>query len=225
VLKGIVKPVSKAFADSIRSVHKAFKEKLADDSLTEGKREQTLNYFDYSGDWWWSGPLEHPKRLVWEMYSDAPEELFYAGGFSLWSMRYYVIDQLEALFHRAVYTFKSIIAENPGASLVTHAAEIMKRYVHDAKVFVRYCLMTLLKKLLDSPVNELVIKPAKTLVEPVQAMIDAIPIPGLSTLFDLQQLLGECVSTICDKGIAATFEDFLQEIFTTVDATHAELVF
>jgi hypothetical protein len=225
VLKGVVSPISRAFADSIRSVHKALKEKLADDSLAEGKRDATLDRLDWSGDWWSSGPLDHPKRIVWEMFSDAPAELFYAGGFSLWNMRYFVIDQLEAIFHRAVYTFRTLIKENPAVALATHAAEVMRKFVNDAKVFVRFCLMSLLKKLLDCPVNELVVKPAKMLVEPVQAMIDAIPIPGLSTLFDLQQLLGECVSTICDNGIAATFEDFLQEVFTTVDATTGELAF
>jgi hypothetical protein len=124
-----------------------------------------------------------------------------------------------------VYTFRKLITENPGVALVVHAQAIFTQYVHDAKLFVRHVLLSLLKKLLDSPVNELIIKPCKMLVEPVQAMIDAIPIPGLSTLFDLQNLLGECVGEICDKGIAATFEDFTQEIFTTVDATHAELVF
>jgi hypothetical protein len=225
VLRGVVGVVSRSFAESIRAVHKVLKEKLADDSLGEGKREQTLNYLDWSGDWWWSGPLDQPKRLVWDMYSDAPAEIFYAGGFSLWSMRYYVIDHLEALFHRAIYTFRKLIKENPGVALATHAAEILRKYVHDAKVFVRYVLLNLLKKLLDSPVNELLIKPAKELVAPIQAVIDAIPIPGLSTLFDLQQLLGEVVSSVCDSGIAACFEDFLQEVFTHVEAVTPELTF
>jgi hypothetical protein len=104
VLKGVVKPVSKAFADSIRSVHKVLMETRADDSLRAATRVETLNRLDWSGDWWWNGPLETSKQLVFKMYEDAPSEIFYAGGFSLWSMRYYCIDQLgECLQHLSAF--------------------------------------------------------------------------------------------------------------------------
>lgn len=50
---------------------------------------------------------------------------------------------------------------------------------HDALILVKYTIFVILKVILESPIAEFVIKPSLALVEPIQKIIDEIPIPGL----------------------------------------------
>jgi len=218
VFSNVTGPISRAFAEALKTVHTGLKAKVLEGDVTS-----SLESFDRSGDWWWGGPLEVPKRIVSEMWDDAPTAIFNAAGFSLWNVRWTIIEQMEALFHRATYTLGKLIKENPGLTAAQHAADVMRRYVHDAKIFLNVCLMNIIRKLLDSPVNELVLKPCKALIAPIQEMIDAIPIPGLSTLFDLEDLLGSAVKSICDNGIQAALDGYLAGVYAAVDGTVAQV--
>jgi len=218
VFSNITGPVARAFAEALKTVHAGLKAKIA-----EGSVASSLDDFDRSGDWWSSGPLEIPKKIISEMWESAPDAIFHAAGFSLWNVRWTIIEQLEALFHRATYTLGKLIKENAAVTAAQHAAEVMRRYVHDAKIFLFALLMNVIRKLLASPVSELVIKPCKALVAPIQDMIDAIPIPGLSTLFDLEALLGDAVKEICDNGIKASLDGYLSTVYAAVDGTTTQV--
>jgi len=226
LLDGVARPISRAFADSIRCLFNALKERMTRDELSESKRKDTLTRLDYEAGWWWSGPLSQPKSDLWGMYSDAPVEVFAeAGGFDIWSLRYLVIEFLEGLFRRATYTLNKLATENPGVSILDHCNEVFRRYIHDAKLYLKDTFVILLRRILESPVNQLVTTPAKKLVEPVQAVIDAIPIPGLSTLFNLNDLLGEVVHDVLQDGLLAMVTGVLRETDAAIDTVSAELVF
>jgi hypothetical protein len=79
-------------------------------------------------------------------------------------------------------------------------------------------LVAILDGILQSPFETLVITPCLELVKPIQDMIDEIPVPGLSDLFNLSTLSeevlerfkGDCVGAIVDGSygkVAAQIED------------------
>lgn len=61
--------------------------------------------------------------------------------------------------------------------MLSHVTGLM---FHDAMILVKNVIFTVLKAILDNPIAEFVIKPCVALVEPIQAMIDEIPIPGMA---------------------------------------------
>lgn len=225
VLSGVARPISHAFAGSIRCLHRTLKEKMTSDDLSSGKRKDTLRRLDWEADWWCGGILEESKRILRDMYGDAGAEIFSAGGFSLWNLRDMCSDNLAELFHRATYTLDKLVAENSAVSIVDHATEILRRYVHDAKLYIKYTLLSLLRRLLSSPITQYITTPGAAIVAPIQEMIDAIPIPGLSTLFNLQNLLQETIDETVDNALVATVDGFLADTDRNIDAVTAELVF
>ena len=51
--------------------------------------------------------------------------------------------------------------------------------LHDAYLVVKFVIFSILKAIMQNPIAEFVIKPSITLVEPLQKVIDEIPIPGI----------------------------------------------
>jgi len=69
----------------------------------------------------------------------------------------------------------------------------------------------------------MVLKPCGELIAPLQATIDAIPVPGLSMLFDLGSMLEEVVYSIQDNAVEALISGSLRDIKTAVDVASVEI--
>ena len=104
------------------------------------------------------------------------------------------------LFHNACYTFQKKVLE-AGAGITEGQqeailAEVMAMYAHDARVSIREFLADVLRRFLETAVQDLMLKPILATVAPVQEQIDAIPVPGLATLINLSDIAEECVERI-----------------------------
>jgi len=73
-------------------------------------------------------------------------------------------------------------------------AATMRKMVHDCKLASKNLVVEFLRLLIDTPVQELMLKPAKTLVSPMQAQIDAIPV--VNKLLNLNEMTTECIERI-----------------------------
>jgi uncharacterized protein (DUF697 family) len=224
LLDNVSAPISRAFVLSIKALHEVFKTKLeSGDFSSAGKRIDAVRWIDRQADYWYSGPISKSREILYDMYSSAGAEVFAAGGFSLWAMRRMCMDNLQDLFHRATYTFNKLCADDGDNNATTHAATVMRRYLADAKTMIKYSLMTILRQILESPILQNIITPCKLLIAPIQKMIDDIPVPGLSTLFNLSKLLEETVLQVVDNALGACVGGYLGTVNSTIDSIANEV--
>jgi hypothetical protein len=134
-----------------------------------------------------------------------------------------VRDKLQIIAHRAVATFGSLaksISEGEMASVLSHVTALL---FHDCLLMVRSVIAEVLTALLSSPITELVITPCGKLIAPLQEMVEAIPIPGLSILIDLNAMLEEVVGDIEGNAIDAIIGKSVDQIKKTFDEAQREL--
>jgi len=145
------------------------------------------------------------------------------GGITPFTVYNIVCDNLRLIIHRAVFTFGSLaksIAESELPSVLSHVTSLL---FHDILLMIKSVVMTVLTAILSAPLNELVLKPCKELIFPLQETIDAIPIPGLSMLFDLPTMLEEVVFNIRDGSIEALISGSFNDMKTAVSVACAEI--
>ncbi len=122
------------------------------------------------------------------------------GDVSTYTIYYMVLDKLRMLMRRAVYTFRELAKGIPVAeqtsgrdpfletkysalilrsllisSVLSHVVGLL---LHDAYLVVKFVIFSILTAIMQNPISEFVIKPSIALVEPLQQVIDEIPIPG-----------------------------------------------
>ena len=105
--------------------------------------------------------------------------LFSSGGFTPYSVYNDSLECIRDLTHRAHYKFQTRVVEAGYQNQMQIFNEVMADYVHDAKVAEKEILNSILVSILQPSVESNVIVPCGELVQPVQDMIDAIPVPGL----------------------------------------------
>ena len=124
------------------------------------------------------------------------------GNVSTYTIYYMVLDKLRMLLRRAVYTFRELAKDIPVAeqasgtmffsetwsllfilSIPLVLQHVVGLLLHDAYLVVRFVIFSILKAIMQNPIAEFVIKPSIALVEPIQKVIDEIPIPGSGLIF------------------------------------------
>jgi hypothetical protein len=93
----------------------------------------------------------------------------------------------------------------------------MSKYVHDAKVALKCVLNNIPGAILQSPFETLVITPCLELVKPLQDMIDEIPVPGLSDLFNLSSLTEEVLIKFKDDCVGAIVVGAFGKVVTLIE--------
>jgi len=224
VLNIMLKPVIDAFVLSVKGFHSHFSAKISSNEFAPARFQSSLDYSDWQMDWW-SGPIHQGYLIVHRMYSDdfATIASLLVGGITPYTVYNMVMDKMRMIIHRAVFTFGSLgksIAEGELASVLSHVTGLL---FHDILVMIKSVVSDVLCAILNSPLQELVLKPCGELVAPLQAMVDAIPIPGLSLLFDLNAMMNEVVYSVRDGAIAAMISGSVKDISSSIDVACLEM--
>jgi hypothetical protein len=226
ILRVMFNPVVRIFVHSVRGFHTFMSKKIIDGEFSAGKFSKTLDSCHRQIEWW-SGPLHDAYNSTYKLYtSDLAEvvALFGSGsGVTTYTVYNIVMDKIKMIAHRAVYTFGSLaqsVSEGDVASVLTHVTQL---FIHDCYYMTKAVMSICLKTIVDAFAKELIIKPAGEMIEPIQEQVDAIPIPGLSTLISLHAMLDSIVNEVLSLGIDGLMSANLQEVKSTLDVTATEL--
>lgn len=217
VFKVIFKPIIQAFLHAAKGFHAHMKEKIANDEFAKAKFDKTLEYCDWQMDWW-SGPVHDAYAVAWRMYTSDLAELMalLSGGFTSYAIYNMVMDKLKVIVHRAITTFGNLARSNVETEYGAVLNHVMGLFYHDVVIMVKSTIIDILQGILDSPINENVVTPCQELVAPLQETIEAIPIPGLSTLLDLNQMLedviGDIVGSALEALVASSMNDLKRDV-------------
>lgn len=174
-------------------------------------------------------------RLIWKLYYELLSPLTpifeTLGGFTGYMVYTIVMEDLQDLSRRVCYTlgreiYKGENSQGVASEYVQPAeaiAVVTRKLVHDCKIYVKNILMKLMRTMLESTVTETLGKPCHTLVDPIQATIDAIPVPGLSTLFDLSKMLDEVIASVVDDGLDAIVSESMSNINARIESVGTKL--
>lgn len=224
VLNVVFKPVIRSFELAVKGFHAHLSTQITNNELASAKFDGTISRVDWQMDWY-SGPIHEAYYVVWHMYTSDMTELLslLTGGISPYSVYNMCMDRLKIILHRAVFTFGNLaksVGESELKNVLNHVTGLL---FHDALVMIKATVLAVLKAIINAPVEEMVYKPCGELIAPLQEMLDAIPIPGLPVLIDLNALLGETISDIVDNALMAMITGSVGDIKTAMGLASAEL--
>lgn len=224
VLNVVFKPVIRAFTEASKDFHKHIAGLIASGDFESSKFDSTLKRCDWQMEWW-SGPVGESYRILDKMYySDFAAIMnLFSGGLSGYTLYYMIIDKMRLILHRAVYTFGSLAKSVGPTELLAALGHTTSRLFHDCVLMIRTTMNAVLRAILNSPINEMVITPCKELIAPLQETIDSIPIPGLGALLDLQKMLLGAVDDIVDGSIDALVSGSISDINDSLNSARVEL--
>ena len=224
ILSAIFKPVTESFVCSVQGFHNHMSSKIASNEFAPARLESSLDSSDWQMDWW-SGPLHKGFVVAHRMYTSDLADLasLFVGGVTPYTVYNMVRDRMQLVAHRAVYTFGTMAKDVAEADLPGVLQKVTSQYIHDALIMVNAVITEVLKAVLSAPLTELVITPCKALVEPIQEQVDAIDIPGLPLLLDVNAMLEEVIDSIVMAGLGALVSGVLSDVKTQLDAVASEL--
>jgi hypothetical protein len=218
VLNMLFKPVTNIFIEATTGFHGMMTKKLADGKFTPDEVKRAHRETNY-----WHSYLRPSYTTVDKMYhGDLSKAADLLGGVSSSTIYHMVIDSMRMIMHRAITTFEimSKDVEGDGMAVLEH---VMSLLFHDSLLVIKNVITDILFRLMDSTISEMVLKPCKELIAPVQATIDAIPIPGLPILLDLPTMLEEIVLSIEAGAINAVLSGAVDEAKNSLDLAGVEL--
>ena len=173
------------------------------------------------------GPLEETYQICWEMYTGKLKllEKLFDGDFSTYDLYSNSMDEIRNLAHRAVHAFATGIAEFEGEEkdFTGLLNDVLARYLHDAKISMQGLLNGILGDMLASPMETLVLTPSLALVAPLQELLDAIPVPGLADLFNLETLTEEVLGRVLEDGVGTLVAASYGKVEASFDEEGAKL--
>lgn len=219
------KSITKGFCAAIQGYSAYMKEKIEKGSFVEAQFASEAKSSDRAIEYWWSGPLEKANQICWSIYSSDLAELatLFSDGFTPYSVYSSALDSIRDLTHRAHFKFTTRAIEAGYTGLEAVLNEVLADMVHDAKLAEIAILNGILLDTLNPSVESNVIVPCGELVQPVQDLIDAIPVPGLSDLFNLPSLVEEVIGSIVEGGVTAIVEGSTSDIESKIDEAGAEI--
>lgn len=226
LLKIASSAITKSFCAAIKGYALKMRDKIEHGQFAEASFASNIKWADREIEYWWSGPLEEANRICWSIYtSDLVEvaALFSSGGFTPYSVYSDALESIRDLTHRAHFKFSTRVLEAGYAGQEAILNEVLADMVHDAKIAENAILNSILNSILQPSVESNVIVPCGELVQPVQDAIDAIPLPGLSDLFNLPNLVEEVVTTIVEGGVSAIIEAASGEVNSQIDFAGSEI--
>jgi hypothetical protein len=79
--------------------------------------------------------------------------------------------------------------------------------------------------LVSCPLEKYVFKHSRKAIKPVQQQIDDVPVPGLSELVDLNELLEDTVNGAVDSCLKPVVDGYCAHSSSTLDAVNRKLKF
>jgi hypothetical protein len=224
VIKVIFAPIIRAFELCVKGFHNHLSTQITNSEFGSAKFDSTLARVDWQMDWW-SGPMHDGYYVVWKMYTSDMTELLslLSGGITPYTVYNMCMDRMKILLHRAVFTFGNLaksVSESELANVLKHVTGLL---FHDAFLMIRVTVHNVLKAIINGPIEEMVVKPCGELIAPLQEMLDAIPIPGLPVLIDLNALLNETVGDITNNALTAIINNSMGDVKTALGLASAEM--
>lgn len=195
ILGMVFKPITKAVTTSATEFYEMMSARIKDGKFSV----QELKAVHYETNRWY-GYMEKTCDIVDDIYrgnlAKAGEIL---GAVSPYDVYNLILDQCRAIMHKAVETFYKLAKD------VTDLGEVLKHtmslLLYDGFLLVKETVAKIFDLLLGPVVAELILKPCKELVTPIQDTIESIPVPGLSTLLDLNTMLEDVIDGIKGEAI------------------------
>jgi hypothetical protein len=219
LLDACANPITKAYATSVKGFSDFMKEKIKDGAYTESTMKANVREAHRSVNYWSSGPLKETNEVAWNIYDNDLAEVitFFGAGYTPYSLYSEVLDAIRDLVHRAIHAFATAVEEAKFEGQEAIFAEVMAKYLHDAKVSLKGVLENILAGILQSPFETLVITPSMELVKPIQDMIDEIPVPGLSDLFNLSTLTEDVLDNLRGDSVSAIVSGAFGKVASRID--------
>ena len=126
-----------------------------------------------------------------------------------------VHDYVFEIAQRAIFTL-GVSLKNVSDKKAAFAV-VMQQLVHDVMIISKQAILDILNCLIGDKIKEEVIKPCVDLLQPVQASIDSIPVPGVKDFLDVNSFLIQCIDIIVNNG----FQDLLKSSMGEMEATYA----
>jgi hypothetical protein len=219
LLAACATPITKAYAASVKGVSDHMKKRIEDGSYTEATASKASKSDHCSVNYWWSGPLKDTNEIAWNIYANDLADVitFFGAGYTPYSLYSEVLDSIRDLTHRAIHAFSSAAEEAKFEGQAAILQDVMSKYVHDAKLAMQGVLENILAGILQSPFETLVITPSLELVKPIQDVIDEIPVPGLSDLFNLSTLTEEVLEKFKEDCVSAIVGGAFGKVSSQID--------
>ena len=204
VLTKAMAPFGKAFTLAANDFAEKSRELITNNELIPAKFEDSLAYLDRQYYW----VLYKACDIIWDFCFSTFAEIISAlsNGITYWEVYYMSKDSIYSIYHNAVYTFSKLAKEVDVSQHPAVLADVLRKYANDSKIAAKSLIIKILRALLDTPIQELIMKPANLATEPIQEVIDAIPVPGLSALFNLVALTQNTVEEIIHNALNALVE-------------------
>lgn len=208
VLTMIFKPVTKAMIEGVTGFHEMMASKLKDGKFSANE----LRNAHYETNRWY-GYMEKCCDVVDDLnrgnLAKAGDVL---GGISPSVVNDLILDECRNIMHKALETFYTLAKDVEDATEVL--AHVMGLLIHDAFTLVKETVSKVFFLLMNPIIAELVLKPCKELVAPIQETIDAIPVPGLNILLDLNTMLEGVIESIEAAAIVSIISSAADEAKT-----------
>jgi hypothetical protein len=219
LLAACATPISKAYCSSVKGFGDFMKEKIKDGAYTADTMESNTRQAHRSVNYWWSGPLKDTNEIAWNIYANDLADVisFFGAGYTPYSLYSEVLDSIRDLTHRAITAFATAVEEAAFEGQEAILNSVLAKYVHDAKLAIKGVLESILAGILQSPFETLVITPCLELVKPLQDMIDEIPVPGLSDLFNLSTLTEEVLEKFKEDCVGAIVGGAFGKVGSQID--------
>lgn len=221
----VSKSITNGFCAAVNGYAGYIREKIANGQFVEAQFKSNAKSCDRAIDYWWSGPLEKSNRISWSIYSSDLAEVasLFSDGFTPYSVYQMTYDSICDLTHRAHNQFTVRAIEEGYSNLEGVLNGVLVDMVHDAKLSVSNIINTILLDTLQPSIESNVIVPCGELVQPVQDFIEAIPVPGLSDLFNLPSMVEDVISSIVEGGVGAIVEGSTADIEAKINEAGAEV--
>mmetsp|Transcript_17722 Transcript_17722/g.26221 ORF Transcript_17722/g.26221 Transcript_17722/m.26221 type:complete len:555 (-) Transcript_17722:206-1870(-) len=219
-------PITKAYIAAINGLSTFMKKQISDGAFDKDSFDHNISWAHRSVEYWWSGPLEETNRLCWKLYTSDLGEVaaFLSGGFTAYSLYSDALDAIRDLTHRAIHKFETLVREaGTFTNMDAVLNDVLSKMVHDAKLSVKNVLNSILGGTLQEPLESGVISPCLELTKPIQDVIDSIPVPGLSDLFNLTSLVENCLGEIVDGAVGAIVDGSFGDVAQQIESTGSEL--
>lgn len=205
LLAACATPITKAYVSSIKGFSDFMKDHLEKHGYTKDSMAKDALWAHRRVNYWWSGPLENTNQIAWNIYANDLADVitFFGAGYTPYSLYSEVLESIRDLCHRAICTFTTAIHEADYVGQADILKDVLSKFVFDAKLAMQGVLENILLGILQSPFETLVITPCLELVKPIQDMIDEIPVPGLSDLFNLTSLTGEVLEQLQNDAVSS----------------------
>jgi len=205
LLQVIIAPLKRAFIEAFRGIKSHVKSLPAFSTVEVRKANLQILYSD--ADWGSWGHMSEPSKILWDMYYEANGTLGavfqLVGGYGPYEFMQQIRDAVCDLSKRFVYTLNEYCDTSPTVDYITHYSHAFNNYIHDVTLLLKILVTQVIKRVLSDPLDKYLIQPSLELVQPVQEMLEAIPIPGFAELFSVTDMLQEVCDEIADKAIEA----------------------